>query len=113
MSKDSSVKDYHKNKERLQKKLVRGIKIFLKKRKMKNHNMVANNIKTFLKMNVKYGSAFQIQVLHVSAIKCRGNFRIFQFASGIAKATAKDSADTFVNYTGYGFSMPRAICQGL
>ena len=32
---------------------MKGIKIFLKKRKTKSDNMVANNIKTFLKMKKK------------------------------------------------------------
>ena len=40
MSKDSSAKYYQKNKERLQKKLLKGIKIFLKKRKTKINKMV-------------------------------------------------------------------------
>ena len=45
MSQDaSSVKYYKKNIERLQKHLVKGIKIFLKK-KTKSENMVANDIK--------------------------------------------------------------------
>lgn len=45
MSQDaSSVKYYKKNIERLQKHLVKGIKIFLKK--TKSENMVANDIKT-------------------------------------------------------------------
>ena len=43
MSKDSSAKYYQKNKERLQKKLLKGIKIFLKKRKTKMNKMVPKN----------------------------------------------------------------------
>ena len=42
-----------KNKERPQIKLVKGIKIFLKKRKIKSNNMVANDIKIFLSMKSK------------------------------------------------------------
>ena len=53
MSNDSSAKYYQKNKERLQKKLVKGIKIFLKKRKTKISKMAPNNIKIFLKMKNK------------------------------------------------------------
>ena len=41
MSKNLSAKYYQENKERLQKKLVKGIKIFLKKKKKKSVNMVA------------------------------------------------------------------------
>ena len=43
MVSNSSAKYYQKNKERYKKSLVKGIKIFLKKKK----NMVANNIKIF------------------------------------------------------------------
>ena len=35
MSKDSSAKNYQDNKKRLQKKLVKNIKVYLKKRKKK------------------------------------------------------------------------------
>ena len=42
-----------KNKERLQKKLVKGIKIFLKKRKTKSENMITNNITIFLRTKNK------------------------------------------------------------
>ena len=41
-SKTLSAKYYQENKERLQKKLEKDIKIFLKKKKKKCHNMVAN-----------------------------------------------------------------------
>ena len=44
MSKELSAK-YYQNKERIKKKLVKGIKIFPKKRKTKSINMVANEIK--------------------------------------------------------------------
>ena len=39
MSKDSSAKYYQNNKERLQKNLVKDIKVFLKKKKKRNNNM--------------------------------------------------------------------------
>ena len=42
MSKNLSAKYYQENKERLQKKLVKDIKIFIKKEKKKNNNMVVN-----------------------------------------------------------------------
>ena len=59
-------------------------------------------------------SAFEIQVLRKSAIKCRGNFRTLQFASGMRrqKKTAKDSAQTFVHYVGNGFGIPRNFAKG-
>ena len=47
MLKDSSAKYHQKNKERLPKKHVKGIKVFLKKRKKNIDNMVANDIKIF------------------------------------------------------------------
>ena len=40
MSKNLSSKYYQENKERLQKKLMKDIKIFLKKKKKKSNNMV-------------------------------------------------------------------------
>ena len=43
MYKDSSAKYYQINKQRLQKKLVKDIKVFLKKKKKKNNIMVMNN----------------------------------------------------------------------
>ena len=42
MSKNLSAKYNQENKERLQKKLVKDIKIFLKKKKEKGNNMVVN-----------------------------------------------------------------------
>ena len=42
MSKNVSAKYFQENKERLQKKLLKDIKIFLKKKKKKSHNMVMN-----------------------------------------------------------------------
>ena len=50
MSKNSSAKLYQENKERLQKKLTKGIKIFLKKKKKKSDNMVVNVTKVSQKM---------------------------------------------------------------
>ena len=45
MSKNLSAKYYQENKERLQKKLVKDIKISLKKKKKKSNNMVVNDTK--------------------------------------------------------------------
>ena len=42
MSKNVSAKYYQENKERLQKKLVKDIKIFVKKKKKKSGSMVVN-----------------------------------------------------------------------
>ena len=53
MSKDSSAKHYQDNKERLQKKSVKDIKIFLKKEKEKINSMVANDLKIYHKMKSK------------------------------------------------------------
>ena len=53
MSKNLSAKYYQENKERLQKKLVKDIKIFLKKRKKKSDNMLMNVTKIFQKMKNK------------------------------------------------------------
>ena len=43
MSKNLSARYYQKKEERSQKMLVKGVKIFLKKRKTKNENMIAHN----------------------------------------------------------------------
>ena len=53
MSKNLSAKYYQANKERLQKKLVKDIKIFIKKKKKKSNNMVVNVTKTFQKKKNK------------------------------------------------------------
>ena len=46
MSKESSAKYYQNNKERLQKKLVKDIKVFLKKKKKRSDNMVVKDTKS-------------------------------------------------------------------
>ena len=53
MSKKLSVKYYQENKEILQKKLMKDIKIFLMKKKKKSNNMVVNLTKIFQKMENK------------------------------------------------------------
>ena len=53
MSKTLSVKYYQENKERLQKKLTKDIKIFLKKKKEKSGDMVENVTKISQKMKDK------------------------------------------------------------
>ena len=53
MSKILSTKYYQEGKERLQKKLVKDIEIFLKKKKKKSSNMVMNVTKIFQKIKNK------------------------------------------------------------
>ena len=53
MSKTLSAKYYQKKKERLQKMLVKDIKIFRKKKKKKSCNMVVNITKISQKMKNK------------------------------------------------------------
>ena len=53
MSKILSAQYYQENKERLEKKLMEDIKIFLKKKKKKNGNMVVNVRKISQKMKNK------------------------------------------------------------
>ena len=53
MSKILSAQYYQENKERLEKKLMEDIKIFLKKKKEKNGNMVVNVRKISQKMKNK------------------------------------------------------------
>ena len=54
-----------------------------------------------------------MQVLSTLVIKCRGDFRIFQFASVIhCKKNAKDSVEIFVYYVGNGFSIHQHFTKG-
>ena len=53
MCKNLSAKYYQENKERLQKKLEKDIKIFLKKKKKSSNNMAANVTKISQKMKNK------------------------------------------------------------
>ena len=53
LSKYYQTKYYQEHKERLQKKLVKNIKIFLKKKKKKSSNMVVNVTKISQKMKNK------------------------------------------------------------
>ena len=54
MFKNLQAKYYQENKERLQKKLVKDIKIIVKKKKKKNNNMVVNVTKMSQKMKSSY-----------------------------------------------------------
>ena len=53
MSKNSSAKFYQDNKERLQEKLAKDIKVFLKKKMGKNNKMIVNDTKIYQKMKNK------------------------------------------------------------
>ena len=53
MSTDSSAKYYEDNKERLQKKLMKDIKVFLGRKKKKSNNMIMNNTKIYQNMRNK------------------------------------------------------------
>ena len=53
MSKNLLAKYYQENKERLQRKIMKDIKIFLKKKKQKSGNMVVNITKISQKMKNK------------------------------------------------------------
>ena len=53
MYKDSSAKYYQNNKERLQKKLVKDFKVFLKKKKKKSNDMVVNDTKIYQEIKNK------------------------------------------------------------
>ena len=53
MSKGLSAKYYQENKERLQKNLVKDVKIRLKRKEKRSNNVVVNAIKIFQKMKNK------------------------------------------------------------
>ena len=61
-------------------------------------------------------AVFEIQLLSMSPIKSRGDFRIFQSASAtrqyVCETFAKDSAGTFAYYAGNGFGMPQYFTKG-
>ena len=56
MHKDSSAKYYQDHKERLQKRLVKNIKVFLKEKKKKSNKMCVNDIKLFDCKFIFYGN---------------------------------------------------------
>ena len=53
MSKSWSAKNYEDNKERLQKNLVKDIKVYVKKKKKNNDNMILKNTKISQEMKNK------------------------------------------------------------
>ena len=69
MSKDSSTRYYQRDKERIQKSLVKGIKISLKKKKTENENMVANNRKISQKLKSKNWLSIEKCIMRCETIK--------------------------------------------
>ena len=65
---DSSAKYYQKTKERFQKKLVKSIQIFLKKRKAKSKNMFVNNGKIFLRVKIKVWLSIEKNIMKYGEI---------------------------------------------
>ena len=53
MSKDSSAKYYQNNKERLQKRLAKDIKVFSREEKEKSRNMIVNDTRIYQKKKKK------------------------------------------------------------
>ena len=72
MPKDSSGKYYQNNKESLQKKLLKGIKIFLKKEKKKSNNIVVSNTKIYQK--IKRKSFLSIEKTVITSKKKKSNY---------------------------------------
>ena len=77
MSKNSSAKYYEKNKERLQKKLVKDIKIFLKKKKKKSGNMVVNVTKISQKMKNKSLLSKEKNIIEREKLLCYNYKKVF------------------------------------
>ena len=77
MSKHSSAKYYEENKERLQKKLVKDIKIFLKKKKKKSGNMVVNVTKISQKMKNKSLLSKEKNIIEREKLLCYNYKKVF------------------------------------
>ena len=75
MSEDSAAKYYQNNKERLQKKLVKDIKVFLRKKKKKSNNAVVNYTKISQKMKNK--SLLSIEKNIIKSKKSSGLTKFF------------------------------------
>ena len=75
MSEDSAAKYYQNNKERLPKKLVKDIKIFLRKKKKKSNNAVLNYTKISQKMKNK--SLLSIEKNIIKSKKSSGLTKFF------------------------------------
>ena len=63
MYNNSSAKYYQNNIERLQKKLVKDIKVFLKLKKKKSDNIVVSNSKIFRKMKNKSSLSIEKNII--------------------------------------------------
>ena len=63
MSENLSVKCYQDNNERLQKKLVKDIKLFLNKRQKKSNNMAMKDTKVSQKMKNKSWLSIEKNIL--------------------------------------------------
>ena len=88
MSKNSSAKYYQGSKERLQKKLMKDIKVFLKKKKKENNNMVVKDTKISHKLkNKSYLSIEKNIIKQEKAPYCNYkklfSFRKFSFFFGL------------------------------
>ena len=70
MSKDSSVKYYQNNKERLLKKFGKDIKLFLKKKKKKSDNINVNNTKIYQKMKNKCLLSIEKKIYKMRKMPC-------------------------------------------
>ena len=75
MSEDSAAKYYQNNKERLQKKLVKDIKVFLRKKNKKSNNAVVNYTKISQKMKNK--SLLSIEKNIIKSKKSSGLTKFF------------------------------------
>ena len=75
ISEDSAAKYYQNNKERLQKKLVKDIKVFLRKKKKKSNNAVVNYTKISQKMKNK--SLLSIEKNIIKSKKSSGLTKFF------------------------------------
>ena len=63
MYNNSSAKYYQNNIERLQKKLVKDMKVFLKLKKKKSNNIVVGNSKIFRKMKNKSSLSIEKNII--------------------------------------------------
>ena len=63
MYNNSSAKYYQNNIERLQKKLVKDMKVFLKLKKKKSDNIVVGNSKIFRKMKNKSSLSIEKNII--------------------------------------------------
>ena len=77
MSSNLSAKYYKENKERLQKKLVKNIKIFLKKKKKKESNMIVNVTKISQKMKKINWLSIEKKIIELEKISYYSYKKVF------------------------------------